>query len=186
MDTLLERNNDLLNQLANDNASAFETLYHAYWKRLIQFVYKKTKNDELAKEIVQDLFVDIWERRHSLEITHLENYLFSSAKYKIIAHYKEKILDSIDDIEIEDFSTAYQIWVNDLQAQLNEAIEQLPDKTKTIFILNRIEGKSAKEISVLLNFPERTVEYHITQALRVLRSKLQEYYLLYIFFFLFK
>ncbi|MFN8352856.1 MAG: RNA polymerase sigma-70 factor [Spirosomataceae bacterium] len=173
---LLMDDNDLVRLLFEDDSKAFETLYRRYWKRLYALAYSKTKNPEVAKEMIQDVFADMWERRHHIQITRLEHYLFSAVKYQTIAFYKEKIFSQIEDIDIEDSSTDYQIGLNDFQQSLQHAIQQLPDKTREIFVLNRLNGKSAKEVAQTLQIPERTVEYHITQALRTLRIQLRDYF----------
>lgn len=177
----LEENKHLLAKIKTNDAKAFEVLYLKFWNRLFQFAVQKIKNEDASNEIVQDIFVDIWERRTTLQVENIESYLFSATKYKIIAFFKEVVLESVEDLEIIDNQTNYQIWYNDFDEQLQSHIDQLPEKTKEIFILNRIEGKTAKEIAEQLQIPERTVEYHITQSLRYLRSKLQDYLYLAVF-----
>lgn len=150
----------------------FEALYREYWQRLYDFALAKTHDENVAEEIVQDLFVTIWEKRKELRITNLQSYLFVSVRNRVITYYKQKIfadLDSASDTVAPD----YPLFLDELEAALQGAMEQLPQKTRDIFLLSRFEGKSVHEISANLYIPERTVEYHITQALRQLKVLLR-------------
>jgi RNA polymerase sigma-70 factor (ECF subfamily) len=102
--------------------------------------------------------------------------LHTAAKFKIISSYKNQLQSQIEYLEIPDQSTSDQLDLKDFEKALLSAVQLLPDKTKEIFVQNRLEQKTVKEISQLLQIPERTIEYHITQALRFLRLHLQDYF----------
>lgn len=163
---------------------AFEVLYRRYWKKLFVMALNKTQDEEQAKEISQEIFVDIWERRASLNISNVAAYLHTAAKFKIISSYKNQLQSQIEYLEIPDQSTSDQLDLKDFEKALLSAVQLLPDKTKEIFVQNRLEQRTVKEISQSLQIPERTIEYHITQALRFLRLHLQDYFLGYVFFVL--
>ena len=159
---------------------AFEEIYRRYWQKLLRSAQFKLRSKETIEEILQDLFISLWEKREKVLIENLEAYLNTSLRYLIINQIKKQILqdkfveyslkknEQTDDV---DESVAF----NELSVAIEKAIEQLPEKTQQIFRLNRLEYKSVKEISVLLETPERTVEYHITQALKALRIHLREF-----------
>jgi RNA polymerase sigma-70 factor (family 1) len=154
------------------NRKEFEGLYREHWRELYDFAVAKTHDKDVAEEIVQALFVSIWEKRDQLLISNLRSYLFVSVRNRIIDHYKERIfsdLTSASDTSAPD----YPLFLDELESTFREAMGQLPEKTRDIFLLNRIEGKSASEIADKLQLPSRTVEYHITQALRKLREILR-------------
>jgi RNA polymerase sigma-70 factor (ECF subfamily) len=154
------------------NKSDFEALYRDYWRRLYDFALLKTHDKDVAEEIVQDLFVTIWEKRKELLVTNVQSYLFVSVRNKVITYYKQKIFADLD-TATDAVAPDYPLFLNDLEAALQGAMGQLPQKTHDIFLLNRFEGQSVREISAKLHIPERTVEYHITQALRQLKVLLR-------------
>lgn len=154
------------------NKKDFEELYKEYWQRLYDFALAKTHDKDVAEEIVQDLFVTIWEKRKKLRVSNLQSYLFVSIRNKVITYYKQKIFADLD-TATNTIAPDYPLFLEELEASLQGAMRQLPEKTRDIFLLNRFEGKSAHEISEKLRIPERTVEYHITQALRQLKVLLR-------------
>ncbi|REA64352.1 RNA polymerase sigma-70 factor [Dyadobacter luteus] len=165
---------ELLDRVVNDDRSAFEVIYRKYWKHLYDFAFLKTNDADVAEDVVQDLFVTIWEKRKSLHIKNLRAYLFSATRNRVIDHYKEKIFSEIDNIEPV-AEPEYALFLEELETITQNSIARLPEKTKRIFLLSRFEGKTVREISSDLDLPERTVEYHITQALRTLKVLLKEF-----------
>ncbi|GAB3908687.1 RNA polymerase sigma-70 factor [Larkinella knui] len=171
----------LVKLLQTGDDEAFQAIYRKYWQPLFRVARKKLYSQENAEELIQDLFVDLWERRETIQIDELEKYLFGAVKYKILNHIKALLIRqkyenfkntglTDYDCETEDF-LAYE----DLSKAIELGIAHLPDKTRQIFRLNRMENQSVRQISASLCIPERTVEYHITQSLRTLRFHLKEY-----------
>lgn len=159
---------------------AFEEIYRRYWQKLLRSAQFKLRSKETIEEILQDLFISLWEKRERVVIENLEAYLNTSLRYLIINQIKKQILQekfveySLKKNELTD-DVDESVAFNELSVAIEKAIEQLPEKTRQIFRLNRLEYKSVKEISVLLETPERTIEYHITQALKALRIHLREF-----------
>lgn len=159
---------------------AFEEIYRRYWQKLLRSAQFKIRSKETIEEILQDLFISLWEKREKVLIENLEAYLHTSLKYLIINQIKKQILQerfveySLKKNELTD-DVDESVAFNELSVAIEKAIEQLPEKTQQIFRLNRLEYKSVKEIAVLLETPERTIEYHITQALKALRIHLREF-----------
>ncbi|PWJ55934.1 RNA polymerase sigma-70 factor (ECF subfamily) [Dyadobacter jejuensis] len=176
----------LLNLLAAGDQEAFQQIYEKYWYRLYRIIKAKVKVEAEAEEMVQDIFVDIWERRHRLEISDLKSYLYSAAKYKVLNYIKAQIIRRTyqkDRLETQvdcDSNTEQDLAFSDLKSAIANGIEDLPSKTRDIFNLNRLEDKSVKEVSLLLGIPERTVEYHVNKALSTLRIHLRDFTLLLI------
>lgn len=175
LNSILQTDADFLNDLKNDDNEAFEKLYRKYWQRLYDFALVKTHDGNASEELIQDLFVTLWEKRKTLQINHLESYLFKSVKHRVVDYYKQKIFEELDSIEAPATTAPYPLFLEELESALNEAVAQLPPKTQEIFRLNRFEGKTARQIAEKLQLPERTVEYHITQALRVLKIRLKDF-----------
>lgn len=170
----------------DDNELAFREIYERYWKRLFSLATFKTNSVEIAEEIVQELFVRLWERRKISTIIHLESYLFTALKYQLISHLRQMIAQrnmvepsGIEaSTDTEDFLTAETI-----QTAIETGIHQLPEKTRAVFRLSRFEEQSHKEIAFALDLSEKSVEYHITQALKFLRIYLKDYLLVSLFWF---
>lgn len=178
----------LISLIAIDDELAFREVYDRYWKRLFSLATFKTNSKEVAEEIVQELFVRLWERRKMLEINNVESYLFTALKYQIISHLRQiianrnviEITENEARIDTEDFLT-----VETIQTAIETGIYQLPDKTQAVFRLSRFEEKSHKEIALALDLSEKSVEYHITQALKFLRVYLKDYLLVNLFLLIF-
>jgi RNA polymerase sigma-70 factor (family 1) len=163
--------------------NAFQEIYKRYWYKLYTVARRKVEAQEDAEEIVQDIFVDLWERRIRLNINELDRYLFSAVKYKVLNYIKSRIVRQTyrDTVSLKidaDSNTEEELALQDLSQAITSGIENLPPKTQEIFRLNRLEGLSVREISDLLHIPERTVEYHVTQSLRSMRVYLKDFVVL--------
>lgn len=137
------------------------------------------EDDEQAKEIVQEVFKSIWERRQEIEIkTTLKNYLFGVLKMKVFEHYrsvavKEKYTEYSKQQSVQlHHSTENEVIYRELLGNVNQLIERLPSRCQEIFKLSREEGLSNKAISSLLLISEKAVEKNMTKALASLRQGL--------------
>lgn len=165
----------------NNDESAFAEFYQRYFRLLFNYTFNKVNDEFAAQEIVQELFVSIWQQRHRNTIQSCRSYLFSSAKNLIISYYRKELTrqrhydqweiqrDEVTVMADQDTLTA------DLQNQYEEGLHLLPPKCKQVFLLSR-QGKSNREIALDLIISEKTVEQHITKALRVLKEYLKEHF----------
>lgn len=182
---------ELIVLFKHGSESAFKEIYSRYWKSVFQVAYKKVHHKELAEELTQNLFVELWRKREDITVISISNYLFGSLKYSIINHYKAQLVrakfqdhlkvqhhDSVD-------NTDYLLMLNELTDALSEGIARLPKKTGEVFKLSRMEHYSVKDISRELNISEKAVEYHITQSLKSMRFHLKDYLFLPLFLLLF-
>lgn len=181
MEYSLLSDNSLVNLFKNSDGLAFKEIYTRYWKNIYKNAYLKVHRKELAEELTQNLFLDLWKRRENIEINSLESYLFGSLKYSIINHYKSQLVKENYQHHLNaqphftTNSTDDLVLLRDLSNALNEGIALLPKKTGEVFKLSRIDNRSTKEISQQLNISEKAVEYHITQSLKSMRFHLKEY-----------
>jgi RNA polymerase sigma-70 factor (ECF subfamily) len=172
---------ELLHQISLNNVAAFKALYDRFWHKMYVVAYKKTQSNETAEELVQEIFTKLWERRQSVQIENLESYLFTALKYAVISHIrtiiKSRLYENVDELSqslTTDFEeTAQTTW--DLQNALDIALKILPDKTRLIFEMSRYEDLPHREIAHQLDISEKAVEYHITQALKLLRVQLKDF-----------
>lgn len=167
--------------LSNGNAGSFEALFKQYYSPLVVYASKYVPDIDVAREIVQDFFVKLYEKRHSLNIDiSLKSYLYRSV-YNCCLNYinhrniQEKHLKSMEFEREEDDTLENEINTLELQQRIYEVIETLPSKCRRIFKMNRLEGLKNDEIAIALNLSKRTVETQISKALKILRSKLDGY-----------
>lgn len=164
---------------------AFKEIYLRYWKQVYLVAYKKIHHKELAEELTQNLFVELWRRRATANIKSLSCYLFGSLRYSIINHYKSLMVQENYQNYVKASgnygvanNTDYLLMLHELSNALEKGIALLPKKTAEVFRMSRIENKSVKDISKHLNISEKAVEYHITQSLKAIRGYLKEYIVL--------
>jgi len=169
---------DLIEQLALDNQSAFETLYEQYFGRLFSYANAKTGDHYMAQEIVQELFIHLWQHRHRLAlIGPVRAYLFTSAKHLVIDQYRREAARSRHRAAFSDHQPLAanlideQFDADELQQAYERLLAQLPDKCRHVFSLSR-QGYANREIADREGIAEKTVQYHITKALRLLRQHL--------------
>jgi RNA polymerase sigma-70 factor (family 1) len=173
---------ELMSLLRQDQLSAFRELYVRHWKKLYADAYKRLKNRELAEEIVQEVFSNLWIKRARLQInTTLGGYLYSAVSHQIIDQYRKEVVRSkykeafkIVHSEVDN-STEDEIMLKELTVTIENEVSQLPDKCRSVYELSRKEHKSNKEIALQLSISEKTVENHLTNALRRLRHGLSHY-----------
>ena len=179
--------NQLLLLLKSDDEAAFTEIYHRYWQKLFIVAMHRLANAEEAREIVQDIFCNLWKRRQSLQLDHsLNTYLSTAVKYEVInrlaRHHRQQRLHNQLSKEWLEASkdTENQLQFNELQDQLAALVRTLPEKCRIIFQLSREKGYSQKKIASELGIAEKTVEAHLANALRKLRVGLSH---LFTFFF---
>ncbi len=149
--------------------------------------YNRLESKETAEGIVQDIFTELWDRRENLNIyKSLASFLFTALKYKIINHYaalavRRKYIHENKRLATElDDTTQDWLSFDELYKVIEIEIDQLPPKCKLVFMLNQ-EGKSAKEIGQELNISSRTAEGHISQARKILKTRLSDFNKLSVF-----
>ena len=171
----------LLKLLRIDDEGAFREVYNRYWKTLFCAARHKVKTDQEAEELVQDVLLGIWENRASQQIANLGGYMFTALRYRVIDHYRSAVLaEKYKDFVLTRPTTEGQspeelMDFSEITGIFEQVLAQLPEKTAQIFRMSRIEFCTTREIAQQLNIPERTVEYHITQSLKQLRSQLRDY-----------
>ncbi|MBX0289247.1 RNA polymerase sigma-70 factor [Hymenobacter sp. HSC-4F20] len=172
---------DLVRALRNDDKLAFAEVYERYWELLLGVAYRKLHSREVAEEVVQDLFAALWLKRHTQEIQRLKPYLLQAVKYRVIDVLKARLTQTTYlertrlRISGEDHSTEETVAADDLSLALLASLMRLPEHTREVFRLSRLEHQSVPEIAVRLNLSRKTVEYHLTRALKALRISLRDF-----------
>lgn len=170
---------ELIALLAKDDQAAFTEIYRRFWDKVFAVAFHRLNDQLEAEEVVQDVFFSLWKRRENLAIQYsLNTYLSTAAKYQIISRQRKQYLqqqNSPATLQSNDSGVdTTQLWFSEreLKQQLDYHIEQLPEKCRIVFKMSREEFKSYAEIAAELGVSEKTVEAHITRALKILRDKL--------------
>ncbi|GAA4470172.1 RNA polymerase sigma-70 factor [Nibrella saemangeumensis] len=169
----------------SDDEVAFTELYRRYFRVLFNYAFSKVDDRFAAQEIVQELFVSLWQQRHKHAIQACRTYLFSCIKNLIISHYRKEFTRTHHYNQWEIQHNPYMeladqlILTADLQDRYEKGLHLLSPKCKEVFLLSR-RGLSNREIADQLVISEKTVEQHITKALRILKDYLKEHFV-YIF-----
>ena len=181
MDSELNCNDNMLViRIRNDSKDSFKMLYDRYNKKLYYFSLRYLGNIEEAEELVQSVFINIWEHRKSLDETiSVKNYIYRSAVNYTYNYLKKKAIRArfveaeLQKGEPESNTTYDQIFFHDLEGSISTIVETLPAQQQKIFQLSRFEGLSHEEIAKNLDLSVRTVENQIYRALKIIKSKLK-------------
>ena len=172
---------ELMAGIINNDRQSFRKLYDRYQEDMYCVAVRKIHSEDVAEEIVQDVFVELWEKRHRLSITEVRFYLFRSVKNGVLDHIRAQIVrqnyarEHALLAEPNSNHTDDEMAMYELMAAIYAGMNGLSEKTREIFRFNRLEALSPDEIAKILNLPKRTVEYHITIALRAMRISLKDY-----------
>jgi len=168
----------LLQRIQGDDDASFKLLYDTYWELLFLQALKKTKSQDLAKDLAQETFIAFWKyRKHLKEIHNLKSYLLTMLKNQFLKWIDlEKIaFDELDaavpNATFTDGEDGFKIMeFNELYAFLMDKIDGLPTRSRQIFLQNRFENRTVKDLAATYNISESTVRNHLSQA----TSKIQE------------
>jgi RNA polymerase sigma-70 factor (ECF subfamily) len=179
----------LIQRLINGDQTAFELLFRFYYPGLVTFASQIVLDTDEAEEIVQEFFVKLWAGRKEIKKSEtLKSYFFTSVKNRALnVLKKEKISGKVrnelrDMIENERLYQPDLFVESELQAHIKSAFEKLPPRTNEVFSLSRFKGFSNDEIAGQLNISKRTVETHISNALKILREELKDYMFMLLLF----
>lgn len=162
---------------------AFEKLYKAHYLQLARFSWRYVKSKAVAEELVQELFADLWQDRENIPLEgSIRAYLYKAIRNRSLNHLKHKNVarkynnEWVEENTEEHMTIQYEDHSNKkkerVQEELKKSIETLDPKIKTTFKMHRFDGLTYKEIADILDVSVKTVEYRMTKALKLLRSKL--------------
>ncbi|GAB3906742.1 RNA polymerase sigma-70 factor [Mucilaginibacter boryungensis] len=175
--------NELLKMLSNGSQEAFALIYNKYSEKLLMYVGKVIKDEVAAQDIVQDLFITVWQRRLEMEkVESLGAYLTTSARYKAFTYirnnlYKQNFAASISAyLESYDNSLQETLQARELETLIDQEIERLPERMRAVYIMSRKEHFSHKEIAEKLNIADTTVKKQIGKVLKQFKLRLDKLY----------
>ena len=169
----------------------FEELFKTHFKPLTAFANKFLKDIDLSKGIVHDVFVKLWEKRETIDLDKaIKSYLYTAVNNKSLNYIRDnkKFVKNEAIFELENKSQEWNYIDNiiaiEMQEKINQTLDSLPKKCQKVFRLSRYENMKYKEIAKELDISIKTVETHISRALKELRKNLSEYLTIIVFLLL--
>jgi RNA polymerase sigma-70 factor (family 1) len=170
---------ELLALFKEGQKSAYEEIYRRYWGLLFNHARKMVQSDEDAKDLVQDVFSVFWLDGPTLELqTTLSAYLYSLVRYKVFnlidrKKVRSNYLSSLEDyIKKNEYSAEYRVREKQMEELIEKEIATLPPKMREVFELSRKANLNYREIAEKLNISDNTVKKQMSNALKILRSRL--------------
>src|SRR5687768_15692546 len=169
---------ELFELMKKDDKAAFRELYQRFWAVLVNTAYKRLDAIEKAEDIVQTIFIDLYQRRESIELTHsLKAYLNQALKFKVLNEFrsealKERYRRNLFFYDVCKNVLAENLEAKELNVKIHKILNGLPEKCRQVFLLSRKENKSNTDISRDLNISVSTVEKHIGKALKTFRCQI--------------
>jgi len=181
------RADELFDQIKSGDQKALELLFAVYFPRLNDFARKVVKDDVISQDIVQDVFVKVWERRAEIESINLEAFFFRLVRNHCIDYIKhlKVVTNRMNEIQISskyeemyriDFwgDEPYVLIEQELKIKIEKTIHSLPERCREVFILSRINGLKNKEIAEKLDINIKNVERHLARAMQSFRENFTE------------
>ncbi|NII81018.1 RNA polymerase sigma-70 factor [Pedobacter riviphilus] len=186
-----EKELELLRRLLLDDEEAFASLFYGYKDKLYGFIFRITESSEIAKDIVQDVFLKIWNTRHNTH--HVENFnafVYRMAKNAALDHLKRKSRELIAVSDLRLISDEHMasnpfedMKATEIQSKFEQALKNLPKQQRVVYELRHLEGEEYSEIAKKLNLSVATIRSHFRNALIALKAGL--FLLLFMMFFRF-
>jgi RNA polymerase sigma-70 factor, ECF subfamily len=179
----------LLQEIMAGDMSAFDILYSRYSKRIYKFAFSILKLQEDAENIVQDVYLNLWEKKNEIKTkASVRSYIFTIVYNSSVSVLRKKSRESqyseyLKSIQnLEQSPVDMELEYNELNNKFNEVKEQLPERQREIYKLHRFEGLKYQEIADKMNISVNTVENHMSRALKTIREKIGNYSLAVILF----
>ncbi|WP_294627817.1 RNA polymerase sigma factor [uncultured Bacteroides sp.] len=175
----------LLRQISEGNTSCFEKMYKRYFEKCYSIALYFVQSPSSAEDVLSEVFLSLWSKRKYLkEVKEWDSYLFMTVKNHAVTflekNQQQDNLSSIDQYTIEiaesELTPEEKLLKKDMEENMQQAIRQLPEKTRIVYCMVKEKYMSYKQISEILNISERTVNAHMTTAIRKLTESLQKYF----------
>jgi len=170
---------DLVSLLNQGDRLAFTQIYDRYKYLLYAHAFKRLRNEEEAEDLIHDLFATLWNKRETFELkSHLQGYLYTAVRnriFKLLAHkdIESEYISSFQQASEQASNiTDYLVRENQMAMMIEKEIAALPPKMREVFELSRKHNLSHKEIAEQLGISEQTVSKQVTNALKILKTKL--------------
>ncbi|RZK20608.1 MAG: sigma-70 family RNA polymerase sigma factor [Pedobacter sp.] len=182
----LSSDKSLMELVKAGNHIAYTKIVNNYWEKLYKHIWIRIKDDDIAKDFVQDIFLGLWKNKETVSTDQedsLASYLFTAAKYIIINHFSRPNIAIPDEEALilalntpSGITADSDILIVELQELLNNEIDSLPERLQVPYRLSREQELSIREIAQKLSVSEQTVKNNISSALSTIRFKLGKYH----------
>jgi RNA polymerase sigma-70 factor, Bacteroides expansion family 1 len=183
----MKGNNKFLLGLISGNEKDFRMLVDHWYTRLFNFANGYLNNSENTKEVIQDVFLKLWDNRQKLSAdTNLNAYLFTLTRNRCIDLIRrEKLMLQFRTDKQEEYRRLSEnfealsdpildnLFAMEIQDEINRTISELPEQCQKVFVMSRVKGMNNREISQTLVLSEKTIESHLTKALKTIRLALE-------------
>lgn len=182
---------EIIQRLKKGDKKVLTELYDSYWKSLFISSYNLLKEKELCEEIIQDVFIDFWNNKEKLQIKiSLKAYLYACVRYKVFNEFRKNKIKNVELFEglnqrFQHATPETKIMHDELVMQIDAIVKTLPKKCQEVYVLSRNEQLSHKKIAEKLGISTKTVENHITNALKTLKTSLGHMLTLEFLYFLY-
>jgi len=179
----------LLNQVEQGSDQAFNVLFDKYWERAYCDAYKRVKEYDVAKDIVQEIFTHIWINRATLRIENLPAYLHTAIRNKVIKFISKQSLthpfyNILDNISQKSFNADADLLWKEFLKSYETLVETLPPKRQMIFRLRYQEDLPTKKISILLGISKKTIQNQLGKAIETLKVSILRMFIIALFLFI--
>jgi RNA polymerase sigma-70 factor (ECF subfamily) len=170
----------LLSEIARGDERAFKKLFDLYKGRFYSVVLKMTRSDEVAEDIVQDVFMNIWNKRERLvDIDNPSSYFFTAVYRRVYHHYRKiaqekKLLQVVPPVKESVNTTDEIVLARESNKLISQAISKLPPQQQRVFKLSKQEGLSREDVARQLQISPNTVKNHLADALKFIRTFLRD------------
>lgn len=168
---------ELVNLLNEGSREAFDEIYRRHWSKMYLVAFNMLRDHDACMDVIQDVFVWIWDKSGELEVLTLKSYLLSSVKYKVTnvirkLKSRQSFLDRIENIEPSFDNVSSEMELKELKAVLSQFTAELPERCREVFELSRNKHLSNKQIALKMGISEKAVERQMTIALKRLKEAL--------------
>ena len=164
----------LLSLLKEGDRASFTEIYNRYWMVTYRSAIQVLKDEEACMDVLQDVFVWLWQHREQLNVNCLKAYLLTAVKFKMLNVIRQGRLKDIaySKVKVDEYAAESELEVKELMRMIEEFAQTLPAQARQIFQLSRYQHLSNKEIASEMGISEKTVKNQINISLRKLRSNL--------------
>ena len=182
-------NTELTNRLKTGDPKAFEILFSNWFEPLVNFSVQYIRDPEVARNIVQTIFMKVWEKRQLInEELNIKSYLFTATKNDCLSYLRHLRIENryfeTTTAQLSDYQLNYEaleqlsfdpVDLENIDRIIRDTVRQLPERCREVFIMSRYEDMRNKEIAEKLNISVKAVEANISRALKALRENLRDY-----------
>lgn len=184
-----ESENVLFDLLRQGDEDAFAKIYKLYWVQLYNAAYKRLPEKEKCQDIIQNIFVDLWNRRAELDLEKPSAYLHTAVRFQVLKHISRApksnaFIEAFESNLISPLQSDANLLEREAKDLVQLFVNALPRKRREIFVLHYFEGLNTAKISVRLNVSQKTVQNQLTTASHALRLRLAQLFLIVVAVFL--